>query len=153
MLVPTPDATVAMLLQLDESRFSGRRPRRRSAIDVFWRVWGIRRVHPGLRRARGALVRAPQIRKVERVAADRGHFFEMNRNAVGKGSAHPLTGSLTILAGSSQVPVGGVLRNTVTARYTKLQRALPQTGRISLVHLYCCCRCCCCHTRRKITDL
>lgn len=71
-----------MLLQLDEGGLAGRGCSRRSAVDVLWRVRGFRGVHPGLRRARGALVRAPQIRKVERVAADGGHFFEMNRNAV-----------------------------------------------------------------------
>lgn len=71
-----------MLLQLDEGGLAGRGRSRRSAVDVLWRVRGFRGVHPGLRRTRGALVRAPQIRKVERVAADGGHFFEMNRNAV-----------------------------------------------------------------------
>lgn len=84
-----------MLLQLDKGRFAGPGPCRRSAVDVLWRMRGIRGVHPGLRRTRGALVRAPQIRKVERVAADGGHFFEMNRNAAGKSaSAHSLTHAL-----------------------------------------------------------
>ena len=70
-----------MLLQLDEGRFAGRGCRR-TAVDVLRRVRRVRRIHPGLGSARGALVRAPQVRKVERVGADRGHFIEMNCKAV-----------------------------------------------------------------------
>lgn len=67
-----------------------------TAVDVLGRVGRVGRVHPGLGRAGGSLVGAPpEIRKVERVGADRGHFFEMNRKAVGGGGKGSLPAELT----------------------------------------------------------
>lgn len=64
-----------MLLQLDERRLAGYGGG--AAVQVLGRVRRIRCVHPGMWCSRGALVRAPQIRKIKRVGADSGHFFQM----------------------------------------------------------------------------
>ena len=51
---------------------------RRPVHSVFRCVRRIGCIHARLWCARGALVRAPQIREVQRVGAYRGHFFETN---------------------------------------------------------------------------
>lgn len=65
-----------VLLKFNKSWFS--RIARRSIHAVFWRMRRIGCVHPRLWSARGALVRAPQIREIQRVGAYWGHFFETN---------------------------------------------------------------------------
>lgn len=58
-----------VLLQLDERRFAGYRGR--TAVQILGRVRCVRHagIHAGVRCARGPLVGAPQIRKVQRVGA------------------------------------------------------------------------------------
>lgn len=71
-----------MLLQLHESGLAGQVDSRRdagrriAAVHVLGRMRGIRGVHAGLWCAGRPLVGAPEVRKVERVGAYRGHFIK-----------------------------------------------------------------------------
>lgn len=134
-----------MLLQLHEGRLArdaataaaAASTPGHTAVDVLGRVGRVGRVHPGLGRAGGTLVGAPpEIRKVERVGADRGHFFEMNRKAVGRWegltSRRTHTRSITCPDGRISAPVRSsdqMSSHTERAHY----RVLPGFG-FTLLH-------------------
>lgn len=65
-----------MLLEFNKSRLARYSGCCWTTIHVFGGVRGVRCIHTGLWCTRGALVGAPQIRKIKRVGAYRCHFIE-----------------------------------------------------------------------------